>query len=357
MLLAARYLASQGWGFPLIHDITDCLRIGDLTFVRLLENSELSHVTAEVKTRAEFKRHLESGRGSEYEYQITAFAASAPHGFQADPDAPGLAEFKSVISHPAGALGSRTGRQARRMSTALLHQAAEPNTLVTEDGSTPGVWATITAPTGAHWKSLQRVVRKARRTGYGSECADGAFLYAAFYSRDGISLESLERVSRLPEDLSNSALPITDGSRPNLLQIASVPTSQRESADLFLPFYLYPIPHSSICDLIYRRMVIIICYNYSRLIESLEGAGFDVTENQKTGEFSVRRSITTADGSEYTIQSPDLRYFLNQIIYEFKHLDSLVEVAKALLDAAENITPNLVREAQHEGKRSTSATN
>jgi hypothetical protein len=29
----AEFLSQEGWGFPLLHDITDCLRIGDVTFV------------------------------------------------------------------------------------------------------------------------------------------------------------------------------------------------------------------------------------------------------------------------------------------------------------------------------------
>jgi hypothetical protein len=27
-------LAGEDWGFPLLHDITDCLRIGDVTFIK-----------------------------------------------------------------------------------------------------------------------------------------------------------------------------------------------------------------------------------------------------------------------------------------------------------------------------------
>jgi hypothetical protein len=56
MIAIAGYLAGQGWGFPVIHDITDVLRIGDITFVRVNEDSEREYKTVEVKTRAELNR-------------------------------------------------------------------------------------------------------------------------------------------------------------------------------------------------------------------------------------------------------------------------------------------------------------
>jgi hypothetical protein len=51
MLIAARHQANQGLGFPLIHDITGCLRIGDVAFIRVSEGSEREYETVEIKTR------------------------------------------------------------------------------------------------------------------------------------------------------------------------------------------------------------------------------------------------------------------------------------------------------------------
>jgi hypothetical protein len=48
-LAIATGLSQRGWGFPLIHDITDVLRIGDITFIRPRQTPEF--VTVEVKTR------------------------------------------------------------------------------------------------------------------------------------------------------------------------------------------------------------------------------------------------------------------------------------------------------------------
>jgi len=302
----------------------------------------------EVKTRAEFKRRLEGQNLAEYEYRMQAFSASPPDGAHADPDALESADFTSVIPRSAGPLSRRINRQAKRMSTALLHQTAEPNTLIKEDGAAPAVWTAVNTPVTAHWKALQRVVRKARRSGYGSECVDDTFLYVAFYSPEGVSPESVNRASQLQEDLSSSPLVIRGGSRANTLSIATIPTIEQASAHLFLPFYLYPIPRSSICDIIHGRMVIFVCYNDGRLVESLEEAGLNVEVNQKTRQLTVTRSVTTDGGAEYYIQSPDLRYYLDQIIYEFHGRDSIVHAAKAVLDVAENVTAELDRESRRE---------
>jgi hypothetical protein len=349
MLLMARYLASQGKGFPLIHDITDCLRIGDVTYVRVLENSERSYTTVEVKTHAEFKGRLEGQNLAEYEYRILAFSASPFDGAHADPAALESADFTSIIPRSAGPLSRPIDRQAKRMSTALSHQNAEPNTLIEEDGAAPAVWAAVNTPVTAHWKSLQRVVRKARRSGYGSECVDDTFLYVAFYSPEGVSPESVDHASHLQEDLSSSPLVIRDGSRANVLSIATIPTIKQAGAHLFLPFYLYPIPRSSIYDLIHGRMVIFVCYNNARLVESLEEAGLNVEVNTKTRQLTVTRSVTTDGGADYYIQSPDLRYYLDKIIYEFYGRDLIVQAAKAVLDVAENVTAELDRESRREG--------
>jgi hypothetical protein len=69
----------------------------------------------------------------------------------------------------------------------------------------------------------------------------------------------------------------------------------------------------------------------------------------KKRQIKVIRRVTTDSGTEYYIQSPDLHYYLNQIIYEFRGRDSIVQVATAVLDAAEKVTTELGRESRGEG--------
>jgi hypothetical protein len=311
MLLAAGYLARQGWRFPLIHDITDCLRIGDVTFVRVHEDSERSYNTVEVKTSARLKRRLETENLAEYEYRMQVLSAVPSDDAPMDRVTLEGAEFESVISSPVRPVGRRVGRQAKRMSTALVHQTAGLDVLIEEDGEVSALWTAVKAPVTTHWKSLQRVVRKARRNGYASECVDDTFLYAAFCSAEGLSPDSMDH-SRLQEDLSNPALLVEEGTRGIVLSIALIPPIEQASAQLFRPFYLYPIPRSSICDLLRGRMIILVCFNESRLVESLEEAGFTVDFNSKVkrSPLIVTGSVITSSGAEYRVQPADPRYYL-----------------------------------------------
>ena len=201
---------------------------------------------------------------AEFDYRMRIFSAPLPENAQAVPTVPEEIEFKTVVSRPTRLVGRRNVRQAKRMSTALLHQTAELNSLLKDEGEVPALWTAVNAPVNTHWQSLQRVVRKARRNGYGSECVDGTFLYAAFYDAKGLSPESADR-SRLQEDLLNPALLIKDHARPNVLRTTVIPTLEHAGAQLFRPFYLYPIPRSSIIDLLHGRMIILICFNEGRL--------------------------------------------------------------------------------------------
>jgi Pyridine nucleotide-disulphide oxidoreductase len=349
MLLMARHLASQGWGFPVIHDITDCLRIGDLTFVRMSADSETSYDTVEVKTRAQLKRRLKAQNIVEYEYRIQALSAASFNAEQADPVTLESAEL--IMPSPVRPVSRHTGRQLKRTSTARLHQTAEPNVLIREDGEVPALWAPVTSPVTEHWKSLQRVVRKARRYGYASECVDGTFLYVAIYSSEGLSRESMGYSSRLQEDLLNPVLLIEDGAGANVLSIAIIPPFEQAGPHLFLPFYLYPIPRSLICNILRGRMIILVCTNEGRLVQSLEEAGFSVEFNSKVkrGPLTVTCSATAGNGAEYRVQSPNLRHYLDEIIYEFRGRDSIVQAAKAVFDAAANVVAEPDRGSEREG--------
>lgn len=138
MIAMAGYLAGQGWGFPVIHDITDVLRIGDITFVRVNGDSEREYRTVEVKTRAELKRRLESENRAEYLYHMQVLSAAPPGNKPIDSSY--HVEFKTSIPSPARPVGRRIERQAKRMSTALLHQTAKLDELIKEDGEAPALW-------------------------------------------------------------------------------------------------------------------------------------------------------------------------------------------------------------------------
>jgi hypothetical protein len=353
MLLIASHLGNQGWGFPLIHDITDFLRIGDLTFVRVSENSKRSYQTVEVKTRAQLKRRLAGQNLAEYEYQVQVLSAAPFDHAQSGPVKLHDAEFDSVIANAVRPIDERAIRQAKRMSAALAHQTAKANELIRQEGGIPAIWSEVSTPVTRHWRTLQKVVRKARRSGYASECVDGAFLYTAFYNHGGISVESMGSPSRIHEAISNSGLLIQDGSRDNAISIYPIPANESRGAHVFRPFYLYPIPRTSICDIIYGRMIIVVFLNESRLVESLERAGFsvEVTSNAKDRQIKIGRQIAAGSGENYYAQYPNFRHYLNEIVYEFNGRESIIHIAETIFETAGNMAAEIRREAEHKGTR------
>jgi hypothetical protein len=342
MLIAARHQANQGRGFPLIHDITSCLRIGDITFIRAPESSEREYETVEIKTRHTLKKRLETERLAEYEYRIQIISAVSADRIPADRVTIRASEAESANTAQRRLLAQSGSRQLKRMSTALLHQMAELNVPINEEGERPAVWAGVNPSAASNWKPLQRVVRRARRGGYGSEIVDNAFLYCAFYSADGLSPASIEHV-RLREDLANPALLIEDGSFPNVLSTAFIPQVEETSPQLFRPFYLYPIPRASISDLLYGRMMILVCFNEGRITQSLQEAGFDVEYDpgKKGSPLAVSGSCTGQNGIEYRFRYENLRYYFDEMIYEFRGRNCIVDAARTMSQTVETVVVDL----------------
>lgn len=340
MLVAARYLANHGSGFPLIHDITGCLRIGDVTFIRVSEGSERKYETVEIKTRHRLKRRLEAEGLAEYEYQMQIISAASVDETPADRVIIRASEAESESTAQRRLFGQRGDRQLRRMSTALLHQQAELNVPINEEGEPPAIWASVNPSAASYWKPLQRVVRKARRNGYSSEIVDSTFLYCAFYDAEGLSHATPGNV-RLKEDLKDLA--IGDASFPNILTIASIPHMGETSPQLFRPFYLYPIPRTSISDILYGRMLIFIYFNEGRILQSLQEAGFDVEYDpaRNRSPLTVTGSRTGRNGIEYRFRSVDLRNYFDEMIYEFRGRNCIVDAARTTSQTIEDMIINL----------------
>jgi hypothetical protein len=113
----AGHLAGEGWGFPLLHDVTDCLRIGDLTFVQIVDRDRQSR-TVEVKTRLQ-ERVVESGDTTET-LEVTVIHPLTPEQGTA------RSESKEVAVGNAASptRPRRVDRQLERMRRAHLRQTA-----------------------------------------------------------------------------------------------------------------------------------------------------------------------------------------------------------------------------------------
>jgi hypothetical protein len=124
LLAISEGLSNEGWGFPLLHDITDTLRVGDVTFVKPGEARSRQVSTFEVKTRLMAERLADDGK-TQFEYQVTV---ASPSPF--DPARGGAPV--DVSSPPPTSAGGGVA-QARRTAG---RSPPDPSTQTHVDGAT-----------------------------------------------------------------------------------------------------------------------------------------------------------------------------------------------------------------------------
>jgi hypothetical protein len=344
MTAIAMHLANEGWGFPVIHDVTDCLRIGDITFVDMTTKPRTFR-TVEVKTRITGERPAGDGKAV-YTYQVHVIHPadpdkSVPHVGATLP--PEELSVKPTGTEPhAPRWTPRAERQMRRMERALAKQHAVPGTITHIPGDDdPLLTMQLETKIDTHWRELRRLIRSARRNGYASEVIDGAMLYLAFYREEGLSQESV-RDSRVAEDLKRSGiLDRINDSFPNSLVIHEVPPqNDRGGLRYLLPHFLYEVPHRAITDLLHRRLAIVVLSNPARFADALEGVGLEVSNrsgipNLEPGSIVVTHRFRDGSGREWQAELHNLHWHIFELIYEFKSVQHLVATALRMRDVAQ----------------------
>jgi hypothetical protein len=332
LMAIASHLASEGMGFPLLHDVTDCLRIGDVTFVQPdLGRDGLR--TIEVKTRFMGERAADGG-GKGYEYQVGVLSASPFDIPQARVKAG--REDSQTENGPLRGWISKSRRQLERMSSAVARQRAPEGRPIEIDGERM-VTKHIETSARSYWASLRRVIRRSRVSGYASESVDGAFLYGALYCADGVDKDLIDR-SRLAEDLVESGILWRDAARDAVV-MNLIPAPEGAAAQLFMPFYLYPIPKTAIADIVHGRLYVVVLANMGRIVAALERAGFEVILKQGRHPLAegalVLRSSTMIAGKKCRVDIRNIAYHYADMVYGFNGVEYLVDIAKAILAGAE----------------------
>lgn len=344
LVAVSAHLASEGWGFPLLHDITDCLRVGDVTFIRPQAHGDQLK-TFEVKTRIVRERASMQGRAG-YEYQVSLLSPLPPdHGSsprdreQAEvttgQESQGRRERSTNLSRRRNE--RRVERQLRRMANAIARREAPDARPIELEGEPPLISVGVESSSSSHWPSLRSVIRSARSHGYASSCVDGTHLYAAYYDTNGVT-EEMIRNSSLIEDLTASHMFPPEEAERNSLVVYRVPPEERDGLNLCLPYFLYSIPKRAIFDVLQGRLVIVVLTNPARMMAALEKDGFRVSAPLGQNPLAPGRLVVTADvtdgsGQTYRVELHNLPFHINEIIYEFKSIDYLLEVARSMRDA------------------------
>ncbi len=323
MIGIATALSNDGWGFPLLHDITDCLRIGDVTFVKITQDHQIR--TVEIKTRLLEERPAADGKTT-FEYQVTVIPAPDEYMPALIPDGEHTGrDLPPSPREPSPEPSARVIRQVRRLHVARAHQEVQPG----------------------HWISLRRVVRRARAGGYASESVENTFLYVALYRPEGISVDSAQsQYPQIAQDLLDSGILFEESRGRNELVISSVPSPEGRGPQLFLPYYLYSLPQTAIIDLLRGRLAILVLVNSGRIVAALEEEGYEVTIPSGRNDFGSDSLVITATledkaGRPFPVELHNLQVHVLETIYEFQSVQYIIEVAAAMRGVAETAVERL----------------
>lgn len=323
LVAAAEFLSGEGYGFPLLHDITDILRIGDITFIR----PETSPLTVEIKTRLVQEKVTEDGEEI-VEYQIGV------HHVDEHTPASALIEGSHHESKKYTA-AKRMERQLHRMVRARVRSSVADRVPYDLDGTLTISTSTGTRPTGLA-SLVNKAVWAARRHGIGSASADGSFTFIAIYDVDGLAQESSAvHLQRL--DISEALLPLVAGDDPrNCLVIDQIPPDELKGVELHLPYFLLPLPRRAILDMLNDRLVVVVVWNPARVAQALEAEGFEVDFSPRTHgvppTMIVKWSVS-ARGQEFRGEMNQLDNHLRKMVMELLPAKYMVGVLRAMREA------------------------
>lgn len=330
MLAISAHLATEGWGFPLIHDVTDAMRIGDVTFIK----PENQHRTIEVKTR-----HLGTTTDQDGK-ELTQYDVTISFLGSRDPELEGITEQTSpvedrgmeVISMPERGQprsDRRIVQQTRRMANVLALKEANLDTVFEVNGKRT-IATRLDSPSGPHWKAIQDLINKAKHEGYASTTLDASCMYAALYEKHGLTSD-LPKSEQILHDVKRFMTPT--GKHPNSLSFSTIPEEEGRGAHLHLPFYLYDIPNEAISDLIHGRLIITAFINPGNIATAIEQDGVEVTVPPgKDPLSSMIFSYTATDehGNKYRAEVHELGLHIREYIYEFRGVDYLRDIIRGM---------------------------
>ena len=345
--IAAIAAELMGKGYlPFLHDITDVLRVGDITLFRPDETP----LTVEVKTSLVSSEPARAG-GTTHTYRVVAtWPADGPLPVALQGDLrPGPAPF------PASAAGrsDRFRRQLSRMTKAKLLSSAElgeDGKLLHIDGR-PTLLAEARGAAGqSHWPLIRGLVRAARKTGFASGVAEEAVVYAAFYRKEAFDdPDTIAHLPELPKVLIASGILFEGDLRDkNSLIVSVLPDWHGAGPHLYMPYYLYALPRYAVVDLLHGRLILVSLLNLGRVAVALEEAGYRVelpTKDRDYARSPLRVFTETEVGStRFRVELGGLHLPLTEMIMEARSPEYFVQWVRAAAQAAIAHAPNVAED-------------
>lgn len=348
----AEYLLSQQFGIPIIHDITNWLRIGDITFMQPKKKGESwGFQTVELKSSVNESETLDGGV---VQANVTVnMYSNEPmdllKGIESKPkaDAAVSTSPKKLAATVPTKQDRRLKKQFQRLDKMIARRDMEDNAITTVDGI-PNIVFRLPHQEMHHWADLRRAIRNARRDGCASFSIDHFIGYTIFYRKEGVTEEHISNFREpMVEHVQNDLLAHGGG---GFLLVRELPMKEEYDVEgfPFMRFFSYEIPQNAIVDLLRNRLLIVAVVNYGLLDAALAKRGFNVTGmngEPRDDAYPYSCDVAWPTGGTFRLGMPSSQVSreVERALYEFLGLDDVVQKV-----ASVQLLPDLISYADFE---------
>lgn len=277
----ARSMTSSQWGVPIVHDVTNVLRVGDVTFMRPTgQGAEAIFRTIELKTTRLSESVNEEGE-TVLNLNVTAIGNEPFPAFLSDQPTRNPEPRPSAEPERAPVRQRRPDRRIERQLARMDIATASKNAPLhksTKIGDQHVFSFSIPEEEQPHWKELRHAIRQARRDGYAYFELGGFVGYSVIYNSAGVTKEQIQSTSMLESVAGLVHEQIGDR---NSITVSSVPDDDDDTYSAkVLPFYLWEVPQRAIQDILRHRLIVVATYNSGWMEKLLTDAGLTVIPDE-----------------------------------------------------------------------------
>ncbi|WP_343907287.1 hypothetical protein [Nocardioides aquiterrae] len=326
MLAMAEALSRQGWGFPILHDITDTLRIGDITFARPRQTP--SHVTAEIKTQVIDTVPADpTGRKKKtYQSQVLTMVGIDPQTGEA------IAELQVPPPPPPSPPRSRLERQAVRMREAVIKGSAGHGIIT--DTQEPILNMHVETAATDHWPVVRRLIREAHRTNFASQCVDKAFLYIVVYEEGGWSKETFAD-SRFLQDVKETEFLQNQNKDETSVVVHTIPRAKGTEAEIALPYFLFPISRRAVFEILNHELALVVLVNQGHICDALRASGMEIEVRPQVdgpGEIVIIDRFESPTGVPLVGEVHTMWHTIRDAVREFRSVPYLLDIVAGMVE-------------------------
>lgn len=330
MLAIAEILCNAGAGLPILHDITHCLRIGDITFYAPNNNPLTIEVKTKLKGYNEDKMILavktHSILTAAEDKRLEAVYTHIPKELSLPQN---IDDYQ--IAHVSDVIEEELMRQLEKLDRITAWQSAKDGESFQLGERIIGISSYIHSDEDMHhYDAIQEFVQEAKAQNFACRAVDNAFVYTAFYRDTPLWL--LEGLQAIPEKS------IPDYQQTNLSIV--FPEPEKNIALVFNvfnnpsfvhPIFMYPLPPEIIIDLMWQRMQIYVTINIGKLVDALQAVNIDARLPKNEQELDKRSipvfmEISLLNGQNIYGQFKGIQHYTAQIVHEFLSLQGFVEL-------------------------------